>query len=216
MERVPPHTEHRREYESRFLRRADLHPDPIEQFRGWFRQAIESGAVDADAMTLATAEPEGRPSARTVLLKRFDDRGFVFFTNLGSRKARDLDRNPWAALTFYWSCFNRQVRIEGRAHPVERALSEEYFRSRPRGSQLSAYVSRQSEVAPGRREMERKVAEAERAFPEGGVPVPGDWGGYRVEPVSLEFWQGQRDRLHDRFLYLRSGDGSWAIRRLSP
>jgi pyridoxamine 5'-phosphate oxidase len=206
----------RREYESPPLRRADLHPDAIEQFREWFRGATESGAVDADAMTLATADAAGRPSARTVLLKQFDAGGFVFFTNLRSRKARDLERNPWAALTFYWSESNRQVRIEGRASKVARELSERYFRTRPRGSRLSAYVSRQSEEVSGREELERKIAEAERAFPEGEIPTPEDWGGYRIEPASLEFWQGRRDRLHDRFLYLRREDGAWSLRRLAP
>jgi pyridoxamine 5'-phosphate oxidase len=207
----------RREYETTGLHRAEMHPNPIEQFATWFSTAVNSGLPDVNAMSLGTAAPDGRPSVRVVLLKSFDEHGFVFFTNYNSRKGRDLDANPQAALGFYWMQLERQVRIDGRAHKTSREESQEYFHSRPRGSQLGAWVSHQSEVIDARRILDARLAEMTQRFAgQDVIELPPHWGGYRVVPETIEFWQGRANRLHDRFLYTRQKDGSWTLDRLAP
>ncbi len=201
---------------ARTLDEADLHPDPVEQFRRWFDEALRSSSPQPTAMTLATADADGRPSARVVLLKGFDERGFVFYTNYESRKGRELDANPWAALVFFWPELERQVRIEGRVQRVAPVESDVYFRSRPRDSQLGARASRQSRVIDGRDVLDRRFEELRVRFEGGEVPRPEYWGGYRVIPESLEFWQGRPNRLHDRLRYDRVAGPAWSIRRLSP
>jgi pyridoxamine 5'-phosphate oxidase len=192
----------RREYAREALAEADVDADPVAQFGRWFEQATQAGLLEPSAMTLATATPDGRPSARMVLLRGFDERGFCFYTN--SR----------AALVFWWDALERQVRIEGRVEPTSRAESEAYFASRPPGSQLSAAASPQSRVID-RATLERRVTELATSVPEGEVPLPDFWGGYRLTPEVVEFWQGRPDRLHDRLRYRRAGDG-WVIERLAP
>lgn len=207
----------RREYETTGLRRSEMHPDPIQQFDTWFSTAVHSGLPDANAMTLATTTKSGRPSARVVLLKGFDQNGFVFFTNYQSDKGRELEANPWAALAFYWMPLERQVRISGAVEKTSRAESEEYFHSRPRGSQLGAWVSHQSQVIDARRILDARLAEmTERFTGQKVIELPPHWGGYRVAPETMEFWQGRANRLHDRFRYTRQKDGSWKLDRLAP
>jgi pyridoxamine 5'-phosphate oxidase len=189
--------------------------DPIEMFRTWFDQANEAGILMAEAMTLATATSEGRPSARMVLLKSFDPNGFVFFTNYGSRKAAELDANPHAALLFHWTVLQRQVRIEGSVSKVSQEESYEYFNSRPRGSRIGAWASSQSTYLESRATLENRVREMEARFPGEEVPLPPFWGGYRLAPKSMEFWQGRVNRLHDRLRYDRE-DNRWSITRLYP
>jgi pyridoxamine 5'-phosphate oxidase len=189
--------------------------DPIAQFQRWFDEALAAGIPEANAMTLATADKSGAPSARVVLLKWIDSRGFSFFTNYDSRKGRELARNPRAALCFYWQPLERQVRIEGAVEKTSREESEAYFRTRPLEAQIGAWVSRQSEVIESRDELERRQAEVAARFAGAPVPLPDFWGGYRVVPESVEFWQGRPGRLHDRLRYERSA-GAWVIRRLSP
>ncbi|WP_369602341.1 pyridoxamine 5'-phosphate oxidase [Hahella sp. SMD15-11] len=205
----------RREYMSRGLDREDLNDDPILQFESWFREAMDSGMDDPNAMSLATCGADGQPSVRTVLLKFFDARGFVFYTNYESRKARQLDENPRAALLFPWLPLNRQVKIEGEVEKVSSSESLRYFSSRPRGSQLGAWVSQQSHVISSRQFLEMKLDEMRRKFGEGKIPLPSFWGGYRVKPTLIEFWQGRESRLHDRFQYRLEG-GQWVIERLAP
>jgi len=197
------------------LDEAAMLPDPFGQFRVWFDEAVASGIREPNAMVLGTAEAGGRVSCRTVLLKGFDGRGFVFFTNHGSRKGRQLAANPRAALLFPWVDLERQVEIEGSVERVSEEESVEYFRSRPRGSRLGAWVSEQSAEIESREVLLRRLAELEAEFGEGEIPKPDFWGGYRVVPDSMEFWQGGHDRLHDRFLYRREG-GAWRRVRLSP
>lgn len=204
----------RREYAREGLRRRDLAADPAEQFLKWLGEAKAAYPDDFTTMVLATADRSGRPSARVVLLKACDAKGFVFYSNYGSRKGRELEENPRASLVFYWKDFDRQVRVEGRVEKVGREESEIYFRSRPLGARLGAWASQQSEVIAGREELERAVREAEERFGE-AVPCPEDWGGYRVVPDEVEIWQGRENRLHDRFRY-RLESGSWTIDRLSP
>lgn len=206
----------RRDYSLTGLAEADALADPIAQFQAWFADVLEGDRHDPTAMTLATADREGRPSARIVLLKGYDERGFVFFTNYGSRKGRDLEENPRAALVFYWPDFDRQVRVEGTVERASREESEEYFRSRPLGSRLGAWASAQSTVIAGREELERRLLEVEERFQDGDVPAPGFWGGYRLSPETIEFWQGRPSRLHDRLRYTRLPEGGWRIDRLSP
>jgi pyridoxamine 5'-phosphate oxidase len=197
------------------LREEDLGPEPLGAFRGWFREAAEAGIHMPEAMAVATATPGGAPSARMVLLKEFDERGFVFYTNYESRKGRDLAANSMAALLFYWDALGRQVRIEGAVARVAREESEAYFASRPEGSRIGAIASRQSEPIDGRRELEERVTELEREFAGKEVPLPEHWGGFRVAPGSYEFWQHRDDRLHDRIRYVRVGS-AWLVERLQP
>jgi pyridoxamine 5'-phosphate oxidase len=206
----------RRDYAHKTLDESDVSADPIEQFQRWLAEAVAADPEDFTAMTLATADRAGRPSARIVLLKGVDAQGFVFYTNYGSDKARDLEENPRAALVFYWSAFERQVRVEGTVERVSREESERYFHSRPRRSQIGATISPQSAVIGGRAELERKVAELEQSLAGGEVPLPETWGGYRVRPETIELWQGRRDRLHDRLVYRRLPEGGWKIERLAP
>jgi pyridoxamine 5'-phosphate oxidase len=198
------------------LLEGDVDPDPLGQFAAWFADAREAGLRLPEAMALATAAPDGSPAARMVLLKGFDRRGFVFFSSYGSRKARELEANPRAALLFYWDPLGRQVRIEGA---VERCGAEEsaaYVATRPRGSRLSALASPQSEVVESREALEAAVAALAERYGEGELPLPEDWGGFRVRPARFEFWQHREDRLHDRLLYLPGPGESWTIERLAP
>ena len=206
----------RYEHAPQGLRRRDLDPDPIKQFGNWFTAAIEAGIRDVNAMSLATAGRDSKPTVRIVLLKGFDESGFVFFTNYESEKGRHLEENAHAALAFYWIELDRQIRISGPAEKTSREESERYFHSRPVGSQLGAWVSRQSEVIDGRRVLDARLAEMTERFGDGPIPLPPHWGGYRVKPVVIEFWQGRANRLHDRFRYMRKADSSWQIDRLAP
>jgi pyridoxamine 5'-phosphate oxidase len=204
----------RREYTRETLAEADVDADPVAQFGRWFEQATQAGLLEPSAMTLATATPDGHPSARMVLLRGFDERGFCFYTNYESRKAAELAANPRAALVFWWDALERQVRIEGRVEPTSRAESEAYFASRPPGSQLGAAASPQSRVID-RATLERRVTELATSLRDGKIPLPDFWGGYRLTPEVVEFWQGRPNRLHDRLRYRRAGD-AWVIERLAP
>ncbi len=229
----------RREYGAGPLNRADLDPDPAAQFKQWFAQAAtrRSGGrlrkigialyklwqallgrepADVNAMVLATGGKDGRPSARTVLLKGVDERGFIFYTNYESGKGQELAANPNAALVFYWSDLERQVCVSGTVSKLSHEESEAYFSSRPRGSRLAAWASKQSSVVADRQTLESKWREMAARFPSARVPLPSFWGGYVLAPVSIEFWQGRPNRLHDRFRYTRSSDGTWRIERLAP
>jgi pyridoxamine 5'-phosphate oxidase len=191
-------------------------PDPIRQFQAWYREAAATPMREPTAMTLATATPDGRPSARIVLLKAVDDRGFVFFTNYQSRKGGELEHNPWAALVFYWPHLERQVRVEGRVAKVPDEESDAYFKSRPRGSQIGAWASEQSRAIESRIELEKRAEELAATYRDREIPRPPHWGGFRLSPVAIELWQGRLDRLHDRLLYSRAADGGWTRGRLSP
>jgi len=205
----------RRDYMQRGLVETDLAPDPFQQFARWFQDALGCPAIlEANAMVLSTVSPEGKPHARYVLLKGFDANGFVFFTNYGSEKSRDLAEKPLAALTFGWIELERQVRIEGKVSKTPRSAVEDYFQTRPRGSRLGAWASSQSEVIPNRAILEERLAEADARFP-GEVPAPETWGGYLVTPDLFEFWQGRTNRLHDRLRY-RKDDSGWIIERVAP
>ncbi|HET6579694.1 MAG TPA: pyridoxamine 5'-phosphate oxidase [Gemmatimonadales bacterium] len=206
----------RREYARARLDEADVSHDPLVEFARWFAEAQEAELRDPTAMTLATATTDGAPSARIVLLKAFDERGFVFFTDYRSRKGAELEANPRAALVFYWGDLDRQVRITGSVGPTSHEESDRYFRSRPLGSRLGAWASHQSRVIPGRAALEADLREVEARFGDGDVPLPEHWGGYRVEPETIEFWQGRESRLHDRIRYSREGGGRWKVERLSP
>ena len=206
----------RYEHIGKGLRRSDLNPDPIKQFANWFTTAIEMGIRDVNAMSLATAGQDAKPSVRIVLLKSFDEDGFVFFTNYESEKGKQLEANPYAALGFYWIELDRQIRISGKVDKTSRKESQTYFRSRPVGSQLSAWASRQSAVLDGRRVLDARMEEMNERFADKRVPLPPHWGGYRLKPDNMEFWQGRSNRLHDRFRYTRQSDGSWLIERLAP
>jgi pyridoxamine 5'-phosphate oxidase len=210
----PDVAELRRNYTRDGLSRADLDPDPVAQFRRWFEQAVEAQIMEPNAMVLGTADGK-RPSARSVLLKAYDERGFVFFTNYESRKAKEIATNAHVSLLFPWYPLERQVSILGRAERISTAESLAYFASRPHGSRLGAWVSQQSSVINSRQLLEMKLEEIKRKFADGEVPLPSFWGGFRVVPSEIEFWQGRENRLHDRFRYLISGS-SWAIERLSP
>ena len=206
----------RKNYTLAGLRRVELESDPIAQFQNWLQQALDAQLVEPTAMTLATADRNGRPSARIVLLKGLDARGFIFFTNYESRKAQELTENPQAALTFYWADLERQVCIAGQVTRIGRDESEAYFMSRPRGSRLAAWASKQSEIVRDRAELEQKWDQLEKKYPNKDVPMPPYWGGYVLSPDRIEFWQGRANRLHDRFRYTRNPDKSWQIERLSP
>jgi pyridoxamine 5'-phosphate oxidase len=205
----------RKEYSSRGLTREDMQSDPIKMFSEWFIQAIELKLHEPNAMTLATVDEHGMPFQRTVLLKYFDLEGFVFFTNYSSRKAKQMDQNPQVSLLFPWITLERQVMIQGKVEKISTAESLKYFISRPRESQIGAWVSNQSEVISSRKFLMQKLAEIQKKFTHGEVPLPSFWGGYRVIPQSIEFWQGGPARLHDRFIYHRE-PMDWQMSRLSP
>jgi len=208
-------SELRREYRAAGLDRDQLDDDPVAQFGRWFGEAERAEEIEPNAMTLATSSPDGRPSARIVLLKGFGPDGFVFFSNYASRKGDELAANPNAALVFWWPPLERQVRLEGRVERTTTEESEAYWASRPLGSRLAALASAQSQVLAGREELVRRVEELAARHRDGDVPLPEAWGGYRLVPEAFEFWQGQPNRLHDRFRYTRRQDG-WLVERLSP
>ena len=194
----------------------NVDPNPINLFRRWFEEAIASGSLLPEAMTLATATPDGKPSARLVLLKQADEQGFVFYTNYQSMKARELDANAQAALVFYWPQLERQVRVEGKVERVSAEESDAYFKTRPRESQIGALASPQSEVIPSREALQEKADELEKSYEGREVARPAHWGGYRLRAERIEFWKGRPGRLHDRINYERQADGSWSITRLAP
>jgi pyridoxamine 5'-phosphate oxidase len=208
--------ERRKDYQRFNLREEDVDPDPIGQFRAWFDDAAFSDVPEVNAMALATATADGRPSVRMVLLRGFDERGFSFFTNYESRKACELEENPRAALVIFWQELERQVRIEGRVERVPDEESDRYFHGRPAGSRIGAWASPQSRVLRSREALEALYADVESRYPDGAIPRPANWGGYRVIPNSIEFWQGRPNRLHDRLLYSRRPEGGWIIERLAP
>jgi len=205
----------RQEYMRAGLSEADAHPNPIRQFEHWFRDALAAGLPLPNAMTLATVTQSGAPAARVVLLKDIEDEAFVFYTNYRSRKGRELDAHPEACLVFLWTELERQVRVEGRVERVSERASDEYYASRPLGARLSAWASEQSETVSDRRTLEDALAAMSARFDD-HPPRPAHWGGYRVIPSSIEFWQGRANRLHDRLLYRGAGDGGWTIQRLAP
>jgi pyridoxamine 5'-phosphate oxidase len=206
----------RSSYSAGELRREELDPDPISQFELWFDQACKAGLPEPNAMGLATVSTSGQPSLRTVLLKSYDHQGFVFFTNYHSRKAREISDNPKVALLFTWLILERQITITGTASRIGTAESLKYFLTRPRGSQIAAWISSQSQVISSRAMLDGKLHEMKRKFADGQIPLPSFWGGYRVRPQTIEFWQGRPNRLHDRFLYTRQDDDRWSIERLAP
>lgn len=206
----------RKEYTRDGLHESDADPNPIEQFRKWFSEALAVDLHEPNAMTLATATRDGRPSARVVLLKGFDAQGFTFYTNYEGRKGRELEENPYAALVFYWGELERQVRVEGRASRVFAQENDAYYKSRPRGSRLGAWASEQSRPIEDRSALEKRLRELEAEYKGREIPRPPFWGGYRVEPEAMEFWQGRENRLHDRLLYRRADSGDWRIERLQP
>lgn len=210
-------SEFRREYLKGGLSRSDLHQDPMEQFTLWFEQAQKTDIPDSTAMVLATANAKGQPSQRTVLLKYYDEKGFVFFTNFSSRKATEIKENQQVSLIFVWLDLERQVIINGTAEKVSTAESAKYFMSRPKESQMAAWVSSQSHPVSSRQMLMQKFSEMKTKIGEGKVPLPSFWGGYRVKPTEIEFWQGRKNRLHDRFLYKRDSDSAiWVNERLAP
>jgi len=206
----------RREYALTGLKESDLDSNPFMQFDKWFQQALAAGLPEPNAMTLATATLDGKPSARVVLLKGFDEEGFLFFTNYESQKGRELAANPQAALVCYWTELERQVRIVGQVSRVSAEESEAYFQSRPLGSQLGAWASQQSEVVGGRKILEDRLERLTQEYQTKPVPLPPYWGGYRVAPETIEFWQGRPNRLHDRLRYTLQSGNQWLIERLSP
>lgn len=206
----------RKDYTLEGLREKDANPNPFQQFQKWFDQVLAARLTEPNAMTLATATLDGKPRARMVLLKNFDERGFVFYTNYESDKGHELASNSYAALVFWWAELERQVRIEGRVQKVSNQESDEYFLSRPFNSRLGAWASAQSQAVNGREVLELRLEELKTEYENKEVPRPSHWGGYRVIPTAIEFWQGRPSRLHDRLQYRLLEDGSWSIRRLSP
>ena len=206
----------RRDYAGQHLTDQAAPSDPLRLFHHWFRQALKVRSLDANAMTLATVGPGGQPDARVVLLKGLDAQGFVFFTNYQSRKGRELKRQPKACLLFFWPDLHRQVRVEGKVQKLTARESDLYFKTRPRGSQVSAWASPQSEVIEAREILDRRMAEVEAQFQGRKVPRPPHWGGYRLVPQALEFWSGRHNRLHDRLAYKRKGAQGWRRERLAP
>jgi pyridoxamine 5'-phosphate oxidase len=211
-----PSVTHRHDYEKAALDESAVDRDPFRQFQVWFDEATAAGIDEPNAMTIATASVEGRPSARIVLMRKFDDRGFVFFTNYESRKGREIEANPFASLVFFWQALERQVRVEGSIVRASAEESDDYFEGRPTGSKLGAWVSNQSSVVASREVLEAEQAAIEGRFKDGKIPRPPYWGGYRVVPTSIEFWQGRRSRLHDRLTYRKRAEGGWRIERLAP
>ena len=206
----------RREYLQGGLNREDLQDDPIAQFKTWLFQAVESGIGDPTAMVVSTVSAEGRPSQRIVLLKHVDDDGFIFYTNYGSRKAKEIEGNNKVSLLFPWNKLDRQVKVGGTAEKISVAESAKYFMSRPRGSQLAAWASKQSRKITSREFLLTQLANMKEKFADGEVPLPDFWGGIRVSPHEIEFWQGGEHRIHDRFEYCLQNDGSWEISQLAP
>jgi len=206
----------RQEYSQKGLNEKEAEPNPFQQFQVWFDQALSAQLLEPNAMTLATVTAEGKPSARVVLLKHFNEQGFVFYSNYHSRKGQELGQNPWAALVFWWASLERQVRIEGRVEQVSEQESDAYFYSRPWGSRLGAWASEQSQVVSDRQVLEQRLVELEQQYQDQEIPRPPHWGGYRLVPIAIEFWQGRPNRLHDRLSYHRLEDGNWQIERLSP
>lgn len=210
-------TDARKEYKKSTLIESDIVDDPIEQFAQWYDSALAAGVPEPEAMTLSTATCDGRPSARIVLLRGFDHGGFRFFTNYASRKGKELVDNPFAALTFYWPQLERQVRIEGDVQKLRDAESDTYFQSRPRNSRIGAIISPQSESIANREVLEQRFAEYQKKYSENeSIPRPSNWGGYRLKPSQIEFWQGRPSRLHDRIQFRHLANGSWSIERLAP
>ena len=206
----------RQEYTRMGLSRQNLNADPIQQFKQWFQEASLADVPEPNAMTLATVSEAGYPSVRTVLLKQVDQQGLVFFSNYGSRKAQQIDKNPNVALHFLWKEVERQVKIEGRASQISPAESLLYFRSRPRGSQIGAWCSAQSQTIDSREVLEQEFVAISQRFEDQEIPLPDFWGGYRIVPHRFEFWQGRPNRLHDCFVYLYQANQSWSIERLAP
>jgi len=206
----------RKDYKLHSLNETDVAADPTEQFTRWWDDAVKSEIEEVNAMTLATINEAGFPAARIVLLKGYDAKGFVFFTNYQSHKGKELAKNPRACLVFFWKELERQVRIEGIVEKIPAAESEEYFQSRPVGSRIGAWASPQSIVISGREVIEQNVTDLEKVYGNGPVPRPEHWGGYIVKPISIEFWQGRSNRLHDRILYTAQNDLQWKIERLAP
>jgi pyridoxamine 5'-phosphate oxidase len=206
----------RKDYTLQGLSKTEVDPNPFIQFKKWFEQALAAQLPEPNAMTLATATSDGKPSARMVLLKDFDERGFAFFTNYNSHKGQELGENPQASLVFWWAELERQIRISGSVEKVSPTESDDYFNVRPASSRLGAWVSNQSEVIASREVLEQRMQEFQRQYENQEIPRPPHWGGLRVIPTEIEFWQGRSSRLHDRLLYTRLNDGSWKIERLSP
>lgn len=206
----------RQEYSLQGLSETDVDPDPFKQFQQWLAEAIKAQLYEPNAMTLATVAADGKPSARMVLLKGCDERGFIFYTNYASRKGQELAHNPWAALVFWWGELERQVRVEGYVEQVPAWESDAYFQSRPEGSRLGALASYQSRIISNRDVLEQRLQELVASYHDREIPRPAYWGGYCLRPTSIEFWKGRANRLHDRLRYRRSADGSWLIERLSP
>ncbi|MCP2729621.1 pyridoxamine 5'-phosphate oxidase [Limnofasciculus baicalensis] len=206
----------RKDYTLHGLSETDALPNPFTQFKIWFDQALSAQLSEPNAMSIATASLDGKPSVRMVLLKDYDERGFAFFTNYNSQKGQQLRENPWGAVAFWWAELERQVRIEGQVEQVSPEESDSYFQNRPRASQLGAWTSAQSEVINNREVLEQRLAKFQQEYENKEVPRPPHWGGFRVIPTIIEFWQGRPNRLHDRLIYKKQDNGSWIIQRLSP